>query len=176
LADQSNFCIRTYWSRDMSIKSRMAFIVIILSLSFSASSIEVKENKLECQLNQLNWLIGEWSDQSQKTQELWRKVSAATFEGEGRIKKNNQWNTYESLRLVDMSGSIFFIAKVGHNRLPVAFKASECLPDSVSFINEAHDFPNALIYKRVSENQLLIEVKGADGKGFNVSLTKQSQD
>jgi hypothetical protein len=153
---------------------------MLLSLSVNGSvDSKAKTNKLStvgCKLANLTWLIGDWTDASNKTKESWKAVSSATYEGEGSIKKDNQWTTYESLRLVEMGGGLFFIAKVGHNPLPVAFKAEQCTTESITFVNQAHDFPKALQYHRVANNQLLIEVRGAEGKGFKLSLAKSAQD
>jgi hypothetical protein len=157
----------------MGIKTTVIFICTILSFSALSNPDTQVKTGTQCKLTNLTWLLGVWTDKSGKTKEAWKKVSTATFEGEGAIKQDGQWVTYESLRLVEMSGELFFVAKVGHNLLPVAFKVSQCDKNGVSFANPLHDFPKELTYKLTAKNQIAIEVKGADEKGFNIYLTKQ---
>ena len=62
-------------------------------------------------LDTLFWLIGEWASADGSSGETWSKASASTFEGAGQV------GTEESLRLVEMSGEVFYLAKVGHNAI-----------------------------------------------------------
>lgn len=136
-----------------------------------------------CTLSQLHWLEGEWqARQGQSTVvERWQKTSANTFEGEGQtLSAAGQLQQQESLRLVDMQQDIFYLAKVKHNPLPVAFKLEECAPERLTFVNPAHDFPKQLVYQlrptaahSTQTPQLEVLVSDGAGKGFKLLFVKK---
>ena len=118
-------------------------------------------------LTQLNWLIGEWqTDKSASfVNEIWQKVSDDTFEGQGKTNSSS-----ESLRLVKMTDEVFYLAKVSHNPLPVAFKLSHCKNKQFVFENMQHDFPNKIEYRQINSNVLQVIVSGKAEKSFTIQL------
>ena len=77
------------------------------------------------------------------------------------------------MRLVEMSGEIFFLAKVNHNKRPVAFKLTQCLARTAVFENSDHDFPKKLEYKLISGNKLTVTVSDGHDKGFTINFVKR---
>jgi hypothetical protein len=144
--------------------SRVLLLVTLL--------ISSKINATNCtSLAELNWLLGAWQTQEQQriTTEKWTKSSDKTFEGAGKTANN-----HESLRLLEMSGEIFYLAKVSHNPVPVAFKLVHCPVSEEGkryiFENKQHDFPNTIEYQKISENSMLIKVSGKPEKSFTIQL------
>jgi Domain of unknown function (DUF6265) len=129
-------------------------------------------------LEPLHWLLGAWEAEGSKNTviESWRKISSHTFEGLGetRSKINNKVISKESLRLLEMSGNVFYLAKVGHNKLPVAFKLVECGKGYAFFENNTHDFPKRLEYRKQGENEMVVSVKGSKGKSFKIKFKKKT--
>lgn len=129
------------------------------------------------QLSQLNWLLGDWQMDGQNSEvtEHWQRVSATSYEGIGTTtsKSNPAQTTAESMRLLDMSGELFFLAKVPNNPLPVAFAASGCEPGRVIFSNEAHDFPQYLAYQLSPDGTLKVQVSSRNNPGFVLAYQKQ---
>lgn len=127
-------------------------------------------------LEGLKWLLGEWTshDGESVTVESWSAVSSQTMEGSGvtREKSTDKVVHSESLRLVSMSGGVYYLAKVGHNPLPVAFKLVECDESHAVFENDGHDFPRKLDYQFDGEKKLVVAVTGKDGKGFTLNFEK----
>lgn len=147
---------------------------LCLVLSFTSYS-QTNENCAE--LAELAWLGGHWVSEGEKrdTLEFWRKISDDTFEGVGKVlNKEGQLTSQESLRLVQMGGNIFYLAKVKHNALPIAFKAAQCSSAAVTFENAEHDFPNTLTYS-LKTNQLHVTVKGKDGDGFALIFKRHEE-
>ncbi len=160
---------------------------------FSALCLQISSVQAACTLDQLKWLSGEWqAKMGQSTVlERWQVLSNNTFEGEGRtIAADGKVKQQESLRLVQMQQQIFYLAKVAHNPLPVAFKLEECAAGRLKFVNMAHDFPKQLDYvlqqsaadpsvpalpsEHKSENlQLQVYVSDGAGKGFTLLFTKK---
>lgn len=130
--------------------------------------VSVNANAQDCNsLNDLNWLQGEWQTQTQQPliTELWRKLSDKTFEGAGQTS-----NSDESLRLLEMSGEVFYLAKVPHNPVPIAFKLMNCKNNVFTFKNSQHDFPNIIEYQQINRNALQVEISGESGKSFTIQL------
>ncbi|MBB1268966.1 hypothetical protein [Shewanella sp. SR44-3] len=146
------------------------------------------------QLESLNWLLGDWQLSSDKLiiSEHWQQTSPMTFEGLGvserrptptQIAAKNSDNptqsttsaNTESLRLVQMSNEIFFIAKVASNPLPVAFKLTQCANKMAVFENPHHDFPQTLSYQLIhspqGDKQLKVKVFAANNSGFEINFS-----
>ena len=129
-------------------------------------------------LESLNWLLGNWNSANSKLKisESWQQTSAKTFEGSGytySIGKNKIVST-ETLRLVEMSGEIFYMAKVASNDLPVAFKLTNCTANMAVFENAQHDFPKKLHYQITTAKNMTVVVSGANDKGFSIDFVKDN--
>lgn len=147
----------------------------LFCLLFITQNIEAKP---KCTIANINWLNGEWLQQSEKSRisEKWQTVSDLTMEGTGYTQKTgSDTRQYETMRIVYMSGQLYFLAKVDHNALPVAFAATACGEKSVEFSNPKHDFPNILHYQ-LKENRLLVDVKNNEGKGFQLTFRPLTKD
>jgi hypothetical protein len=128
-------------------------------------------------LKSIDWLLGDWRSDDDKyiTSESWKEVSPLTFEGRGvvKFKSSNELKSSESLRLVEMSGEVFFVAKVAHNDLAVAFKLIQCDPAHAVFENAGHDFPKKLEYRLDDENSLTVNVSDGGDKGFSIKFVRR---
>ena len=125
-------------------------------------------------LESLNWLVGNWNSENSKlkTNESWEQISAKTLEGSGytySIEKNKIVSS-ETLRLVEMSGEVFYMAKVASNNLPVAFKLTSCTATTAIFENSLHDFPKKISYQLNKEKNITVFVSGVKGKGFSIEF------
>jgi hypothetical protein len=82
-------------------------------------------------LEPLHWILGTWQQENEKslTTESWKKLSLNTFDGSTitRSKADNKITFMETLRIVEMSDEVFYLAKVSHNEYPIAFKLTECI-------------------------------------------------
>ena len=142
------------------------------------------------QLGGLNWLLGDWLKQTKNgaIAESWRKqehsgfleaelssteLSSAELAGIGySLNSDNEKVINEELRIIDMGGELFLIAKPNQNPVPVAFKLVACEKNEARFENKLHDFPQILEYKREGD-RLKIDVSGDKQPGFSLVLLKQ---
>jgi len=128
-------------------------------------------------IDAFTWLIGDWHSQNSKLKinESWHQVSGKTFEGAGYAHSltKNKIVSAETLRLVEMSGEVFYVAKIASNDLPVAFKLTSCTATTAIFENALHDFPKKLSYQLITHNNLTVFVSGEKGKAFSIEFTRQ---
>lgn len=127
-------------------------------------------------LHSLEWLLGEWFADGDESSflESWTALGPGTWEGRGveTSKSNPAKQSSEELRLVEMDDAVFYIAKVRHNELPVAFRLVECGDGQLAFTNPAHDFPRRLDYSRQPDGQLEVRVSDGAGKGFTLDFAR----
>ena len=156
--------------------SAMLKIMSVLSLCLVFQS-EVQAKACGT-IESLNWLIGNWNSENSKLKinESWQRISAKTFEGSGytySIEKKKIVST-ETLRLVEMSGEIFYVAKVASNDLPVAFKLTNCTANMAVFENSQHDFPKKIHYQIDEAKNITVFVSGENDKGFSIEFVKEN--
>jgi hypothetical protein len=98
-----------------------------------------------------------------------------TLEGVGATYASEKLNSSESLRIVEMSKAVFYIAKVDHNSLPVAFKLVKCSDTHVIFENLDHDFPKRIEYKAITLDKMTVRVSDAKDKGFTINFVRYAR-
>jgi hypothetical protein len=125
-------------------------------------------------LQAADWLVGEWRGARGEDQivERWQKVSAETFEGQGTTRRAGKVVEAETLRLVAMAQRVFYVAKVVHNELPVAFALTQCDGQRLVFENPAHDFPKKLEYQLTAADSLSVRVSAGE-RAFTLSFKRQ---
>ena len=149
----------------------------VLLLFVLAACAEVV-SAAECSsLSSMRWLLGEWLADGPKSawRETWTEAGPHSWEGQGieTPKADPARASTEDLRLVEMGGGVFYVAKVGHNDLPVAFRLVECSDDRLVFTNPAHDFPRRLDYQRQPDGRLQVRVSDGEEKGFALDFVRQ---
>lgn len=169
--------------QDIEMKALPALVlflfVIFGSTPATAQSQEdaVDGTLIECATpDQLEWLLGAWETTGgrQIFRESWVRLSGATWEGVGHVLDagSREVMSEESLRMVGMRGGLFYLAKVEHNDLPIAFAASECSSAHVAFENPDHDFPKRIVYRRVDSDRITVDVDDGQGQGFRLDFAR----
>jgi len=142
-----------------------ALLVALLPLAADAADCN--------SLDSLRWLLGDWNADGSKTSfhESWRELDGQTFSGTGieRSKADGAVKGAEDLRLVAMGDGVFYVSKVSHNELPVAFRLTSCADGLFVFENAAHDFPRRLEYRR-GDTALTVRVSDGADKGFTLEF------
>jgi hypothetical protein len=147
-------------------------------LAISCLSLAFPVGAEECgSLEAVEWVLGEWEAPLGRVviREHWNRASDATFEGESVTKSltDNEIVNFESLRLVSMSDSVFYIAKVTDNELPVPFWLIRCSEGIAVFENPLHDAPRRLIYRLLEEAaqdtaQMEVRLEGDEMDDFSL--------
>jgi Domain of unknown function (DUF6265)/Domain of unknown function (DUF4440) len=130
-------------------------------------------------LAELRWLIGDWVARSDASEfrETWTEVSDATFEGVGveLASPGGRIRSSEALRLVQMAEGVYYVAKVAHNTLPVAFRLSECGEGRYIFENPSHDFPRKIEYMKAGEGGLTVRVGAGSDREFTLAFAPANE-
>ena len=153
---------------------RFLTTALLALASVSASAAAPSCNSLAS----LRWLLGDWAADGARTSfhESWTEVAPHTFEGAGieRTKPDGSILGSEVLRLVEMAGAVFYLSKVTHNELPVAFRLNECPDGRFVFDNPAHDFPRRLEYLQAPDGGLTVKVSDGGEKGFSLEFVRSA--
>ena len=152
-------------------RSLLALVLSLASVDAAASDAPPCNS-----LGSLRWLLGDWTADNSKIsfQESWTEVAPHTFEGAGieRAKPDGSIKGGEVLRLVEMAGGVFYISKVTHNDLPVAFRLNHCANGRFVFDNPAHDFPRRIEYVLAPDGRLTVNVSDGGKKGFSLNFSR----
>lgn len=129
-------------------------------------------------LDPVRWLLAKWSSQgeNQVTTETWTEVSVDTFEGfvVSESLDTAEIVPIETLRIVAMSGAVFYIAKVPEHALPISFKMTVCDEQTAVFENPDHDFPRTIAYVLAADGVMTVRVTDGADEGFTLRYTKGS--
>lgn len=152
--------------------NKMKMIVLAVSYIICSSFFINNENT---NLENFHLFTGKWvsSENNSTTIEVWKKVSEHSLEGYGKTinDSDSTLKNYESLRILEMSQEIFYLAKVEHNDLPIPFKLTQSSKNNFVFENPGHDFPNRIEYNFLNETKLEVIV-GSKEKLFKINFEK----
>ena len=155
--------------------SRFPLQALAAAALLATSSIGIAS---PCQsLDTARWLLGDWiADHGDKmVAESWQALGPRTFEGLGTTtaKSGAASTDSEALRLVEMAGEVFYIAKVRHNPYPVSFRLSTCSTTQLVFENPSHDFPRKLEYTLADDGTMTVVVSDGADNGFTLHFHRR---
>ena len=138
----------------------LPIIILTFLTSCKNSSSEKKFDKLQ----KLNWLIGNWEQKlpDGTLKENWSKENDSTFNGDSYFINTKDTVHFESIKLVQTAEQLTYIATVigQNNDEPVAFKLTSDADNTFTFENLAHDYPQKITYKKVSDTNLIASISG----------------
>jgi hypothetical protein len=121
------------------------------------------------------WLAGCWEmsvpERGMTITEHWMAPAAGTMIGMGRTIRDGKTTGHEFLRIEEREGGLVYIAKPSQNKEETVFKLASSSKGEVIFENPTHDFPQRIIYKQSSADELHARVEGErDGqtRGFDI--------
>jgi hypothetical protein len=126
-------------------------------------------------IGKLGWLAGCWERASgeKRVEEQWMKPRGGTMFGMGRTVVGEKTSEYEQMQIREEAGQLVFTAKPSGQE-EASFRSIEVTGTSVVFENQAHDFPQRVIYRRQEDGSLLARIEGEDsGKARSVDFPMQ---
>jgi hypothetical protein len=110
------------------------------------------------------WLAGCWRLEAngRVIDESWMAARGGTMLGMSRTVRGDSLVSYEFLRLFTRGDSLVYAARPS-GQAPAEFTAPLPARDEISFANPAHDFPQRIVYRRVSDDAIEARVEGTIG-------------
>jgi hypothetical protein len=146
--------------------------IILMTSCKKESQKEVLEIKLKKEFNQLkkaNWFIGNWENFSKEAtfKEIWKTKNDSSFVGESYVIVEKDTVFYEKIDLFQSNDSLFYKVSVKdqNKEKPVSFYLTKSNENEVTFENAKHDFPNKIVYTKITNDSLVAVIYGKkDGK------------
>jgi len=134
----------------------VALVVALSAIAATPAPLQTTD------LAALEWLEGEWHRDTARGVAagvgLVGEVALLPADADAEIPT-------ESLLLVAMGPDIFYIARPLENPYPVGFRLVSLTDDATVFENPTHDFPQRLIYRRVSDDAMTASIEGPGDDG-----------
>ena len=149
--------------------SGISIFVLVTFIFFSCQKNSEREmtesnNNHDTALKNLEWIVSTWKQETLwgTTYESWRMVNDTLWKGKGYRVTGTDTVVLERLSLEVINGEVFYVPVVPHNEGAVYFKMTEQSEDKVIFENPEHDFPQRIIYLRISNDSLHVKIEGLD--------------
>ena len=117
-------------------------------------------------LTSLEWMLGQWKSQTGEEiiVEYWHKTADTLFHGETWFIDAGDTIASEQLKIVARGNDIIYVAAPSGQ--PVTeFKLAQLKNNEALFENPGHDFPQKIVYKRISSDSLYARIEGViDGR------------
>ncbi len=105
--------------------------------------------------------------------ERWDLLNENTLKGFSYYFENRQMTVLEYLDISETAAGVVYSATVmGQNNGRSIEFIQTGLGNAFVYENPNHDFPKKIVYNKISDNELFVEVLGEDGKGFSY-ITKK---
>jgi len=137
----------------MMTKNQVACLLVIAAMPIVASSASVSD---------LAWLSGCWAASNQEvgSGEQWMPPAGGTMLGVNRTVRDSKTVAFEFIRIVDQDdGDIVFIASPS-GQSTASFSMVSLNDREVIFENPDHDFPQRIIYRLISDEDLIGRIEG----------------
>ncbi len=127
--------------------------------------------KPSLKIEELSWLNGSWISPDSSNIETWAFEQGAF---NGNVFSTAEGKITERLRVFTESEKIKYEATVlnQNDAKPIQFALNSTIKDSLHFTNEVHDFPNDIIYKKLSDTSIYVKVYGKSNPGFDFIMTR----
>lgn len=125
------------------------------------------------------WLAGCWEVRSgaSVTTEMWMPPAGDLMVGAGRTTAGNVTRSFEHLRLKAVDGKLVYTA-IPSGQQETDFTSTVVSDSLLIFENLGHDFPQRILYRRVSADSTVARIEGpaaAGGtRGFDIPMRRVS--
>ena len=137
--------------------------LLSLAIMCLASCQNNSENKFG-KIKKMEWLVGNWEQKLPEgtVSEIWRKENDSTFSGKSYFVKEEHTIHYETIIITQKKDDLLYIPTVKgqNNDEPITFTMSSETENNFIFENAAHDYPQKISYKKVSDTRLIATISG----------------
>lgn len=147
---------------------KIRLIVVGIVIIFFASCSKETKN-----LEQLNWLIGEWGNISEEREfyEIWYFENDSSFYGESYLTVKEDTVFHETMTLEFRMNEIILTptTKNQNDGKPVEFKLTSEVGREFIFENPKHDFPQRIVYSNPAPDSIVAYIDGKVSGEYNRS-------
>ena len=116
-------------------------------------------------LNEISWLLGDWEAKKGPGYfiESWAKQNDSIWDGAGTyFDSTGRRLMSEQLQLLALNDTLWYLPTVSNqnNGKPVKFKEKSITASEVVFENLQHDFPQRIVYQKLSDSTMLAYIEG----------------
>lgn len=133
------------------------FVVLLLAVTLPGGGTAGETPSLQ----DLEWIAGRWQGTSNgiDAEEVWMLPRAGSMLGMHRDIKGDRTVSFEFLRIEQTNGQIDYVA-LPQGRQETRFRLIELSARRVVFSNQAHDYPQRIIYWLSDDGALQARVEG----------------
>jgi len=142
------------------VASYVSLALILFTISATGGADATQSHSVE----KLGWIAGCWSsdDGKERIEEFWFKPAGQAMIGMSRTIAGGKTVFVEYAQIAEAKGEIAYNVSLGLGKPPVSFKLIRSSDKEAIFENSAHDFPQRIIYRRISEDALFARIEGKD--------------
>lgn len=120
------------------------------------------------------YLQGTWKVENQELYEHWDSLNDNTLKGYSYQLKDGQMKVSEYLDLIRSKNTITYTATVVRQNggKPVSFKLARG-GTALTFENPAHDFPKKVVYQKLTDAEIQVEISDGKSKAETFRMYKQ---
>jgi len=137
----------------------LAFTITLMSCKNSAEKTS-EPSKFE----KVAWLEGTWENNSPEgnLSETWTKENDSVFKGQTYFIKGKDTLHNESIMLTQKGEDLVYspTVKGQNNDKAIDFKLTVSTTNQLSFENKAHDYPQKIVYTKVTNDSIVAEISG----------------
>jgi hypothetical protein len=144
---------------------RQKLILVMLCLMAVITGLAQKPGQKPLQtkptVEDLAWLTGCWEGRQGEAviEEVWSKPAGGSMLGFGRTVNGDRTTTYEFMQIREENGSLTYMPQP-QGGARVSFPLKDSFGAKMTFENQAHDFPQRVIYERKGPGMLLAAIEG----------------
>jgi len=133
-------------------------------------------NRPPAAIDRLSWLAGCWELRAGNriTEEQWMRPLGKSMLGMSRTVRGDSTTEFEQLRIAEEGADLVYHANPS-GQAPTQFRSFAITDSSISFQNPQHDFPQRILYRRVTRDSLVARIEGERGgraRGFDFPMRR----
>lgn len=150
-------------TRDINLQSNQVQYEPITSSNYQMSAPEI---------DQFNWILGNWKDDSGQSLERWEKTDELTIKGRGHFIVNGDTLFTEGMKIKQIDDNLYYIVAVDDSKSEVFYKLKSFNNQLAVFENSNLEFPNQVIIQQNSNNNFTTTLQNSNPS--QISGTQQN--
>lgn len=147
----------------MTVKTLQIWILCCTTLFISCGNQERPTFK-DAELNKMAWLAGNWQDAANGgvSEEIWEKADEQSMHGFSYFMVGKDTASSETMTISRKENKLVYAATVKdqNDGKPVEYSMTSTDSNQLIFENPMHDFPKKIIYKKITNDSLVVQLEG----------------